>query len=127
MVTGKSRMWQRAGGGGVSGQKQKTHGMTKQTQEANDIINKHKKHMATRVLWPAEGILTLRGLNLHLWAPGSLLPFFPANGYAWLSQSTKHSLDSRFYTSGSYFCFLLLLYMTIQLFTILARNLLILG
>ena len=66
MVTGKSRMWQRAGGGGVSGQKQKTHGMTKQTQEANDIINKHKKHMATRVLWPAEGILTLLGSRSKL-------------------------------------------------------------
>src|SRR4029434_2315658 len=45
MVTGKSRKWQRAGAGGVSGQKQKTHGMTKQTQEAHDIINKHKRHM----------------------------------------------------------------------------------
>ena len=42
---GKNRKCQRAGGGGVSGQRQKTHGMTKQTQEAHDKINKHKKHM----------------------------------------------------------------------------------
>ena len=37
---GKNRKCQRAGGGGVSGQRQKTHGMTKQTQEAHDKINK---------------------------------------------------------------------------------------
>ena len=49
-VREKNRKWQRAGGGGVSGQKQKTHGMTKQTQEAHDIITKHKKNMVTSVL-----------------------------------------------------------------------------
>ena len=42
-VREKNRKWQRAGGGGVSGQRQKTHGLTKQTQEACDNINKQVK------------------------------------------------------------------------------------
>ena len=37
-VREKNRKWQRAGGGGVSGHKQKTQGMTKQTQGAHDTL-----------------------------------------------------------------------------------------
>src|SRR4029434_9287191 len=39
----KTRKWQRAGGGGVSGQRQETHGRTRQTQQAHDNINKQGK------------------------------------------------------------------------------------
>ena len=46
-VVGDEKKWQSGRGqvGGCSAQKQKTHGMTKQTQEAHDKINKHKNHM----------------------------------------------------------------------------------
>src|SRR4029434_875757 len=47
----KTRKWQRAGGGGVSGQRQETHGRTRQIQQqAHDNINKQEKaHVRNQV------------------------------------------------------------------------------
>ena len=80
-MTGKSRKWQKAGGGGVQDKNKKAHGITNQHKTAHSITNKHRK---------AHGMT-----NKHRKAHGSQSPLANRGDTDNVSKCTLHSKTNK--------------------------------